>query len=66
MVLTGKDEAATLERAQLLQRCSRGVREPVPREEDCCGLLGEPLCSPVPRSMPVEAGASVKVASDLF
>lgn len=48
MVLTGKGEAATLERAQLLKRCSRGVREPVPREADCCELLGEPLRSPVP------------------
>lgn len=66
MILTGKDEAATLERAQLLKRCSRGVREPVPRDEECYKSLGEPLHSPVPRSVPVEAGASVKVASDLF
>lgn len=50
MVLAGKDEAATLESAQLLKRCSRGVREPVPREEGCCKLSGEPLHSPVLQS----------------
>lgn len=48
LVLTGKGEAATLERAQLLKRYSRGAREPVPREADCCELLGEPLRSSVP------------------
>lgn len=41
MILAGKDETTSVERAQLLKQCSRWVKGCVPREEGCYKLLRE-------------------------